>query len=169
MPLLLSHYSSSKIVLANGEVLNVTSQSHPDLFWGMRGAGIGFGIITHFELNTFELGKIWGGTRTYAHEHETAAIDAMYKFVKEGLDPLAEAFLIVTDAARDGNSVYTVAISHSNPEEDPPIFDDFKRLVPLVSSTQIRTLKSFCDELDILNVPGFRYVNIRTPKKGIEG
>jgi hypothetical protein len=121
----------------------------------MRGAGVCFGIVTGLELGTFELGNIWGGARTFAHEHETAVLNAFNKFVNTGVDPLAEAFLIITDAAKDGNSVYTMILSRSSPEEDPPIFDDFKRLTPLVSSTQTRTLTNFCDEIDSQNVAGF--------------
>ncbi|KAM0262156.1 hypothetical protein ACHAQJ_001899 [Trichoderma viride] len=148
---------SYELVLANGQVLKVTRESYPDLFWGMRGAGVVFGIVTSLELETFELGKMWGGTRTFAHEHETAVLDAFTKFVITGFDPLAEIFLTITDAAKDGKSVYTTILSHSSHEEDPPIFDDFKRLTPLVTSTQTRTLTNFCDDLDSRNVAGLRY------------
>lgn len=124
----------------------------------MRGAGITFGIVTRFELKTFDLGEIWGGVSAFAHEHETAILDAFYKFVHENPDPRAEAFLITTDAAKDGNSVFAMVMSHSNPQSDTTAFDDFKRLTPLFSSTQSRTLKNFCDEMDSLNEPGFRYI-----------
>ncbi|RFU77461.1 fad binding domain-containing [Trichoderma arundinaceum] len=148
---------SVTLVLVNGQVLNVTRESHTDLFWSMRGAGVGFGIVTRFELNTFEMVKIWGGARVFAHEHETEVINAFHKLVNTGSDPLAEAFLIVTDAAKNGNSVYTMVLSRSSPENDPPVFDDFKRLAPLVSSTQPRALTNLRDEIDGQNVAGFRY------------
>ncbi|KAL7919866.1 hypothetical protein ACQKWADRAFT_300271 [Trichoderma austrokoningii] len=148
---------SYELVLANGNVLNVTEKSHPDLFWGMRGAGITFGVVTRFELKTFDLGEIWGGVSAFAHEHEDAILDAFNKFLHTGSDPRAEAFLIATDAAKDGNTVYAVAMSHSNPQVATTAFDDFKRLTPLFSSTQVRSLKDFCDELDSRNEPGFRY------------
>lgn len=151
-----------KLVLANGEVLNVTKKSHPDLFWGMRGAGITFGIVTRLELKTFDLGEIWGGASAFAHEHETAIFDAFNKFVHTNQDPLAEAFLIATDMVKDGNSVYTMVMSHSNPQSGTPsAFDDFKCLTPLFSSAQTRNLKNFCDEMDSQNESGFRYVRPR--------
>jgi FAD/FMN-containing dehydrogenase len=78
-----SHRSQLRLqlVLANGEILNVTKKTHPDLFWGMRGAGITFGVVTRFELKTFDLGEIWGGASVFAHEHETAILDAFNKFI----------------------------------------------------------------------------------------
>ncbi|KAK3934355.1 hypothetical protein QBC46DRAFT_368250 [Diplogelasinospora grovesii] len=38
------------VVLANGTAIRVNETSHPDLLWGMKGAGHNFGIVTSFEL-----------------------------------------------------------------------------------------------------------------------
>jgi FAD/FMN-containing dehydrogenase len=37
------------MVLANGTAVTVSSESNPDLFWAIRGAGHNFGIVTEFE------------------------------------------------------------------------------------------------------------------------
>ena len=37
---------SVRIVLANGRLIEVSESSYSDLFWGIRGAGANFGIIT---------------------------------------------------------------------------------------------------------------------------
>jgi FAD/FMN-containing dehydrogenase len=34
------------MVTAEGELIEVSENSYPDLFWGLRGAGTNFGIIT---------------------------------------------------------------------------------------------------------------------------
>ncbi|PRP84185.1 FAD linked oxidase domain-containing protein [Planoprotostelium fungivorum] len=45
------HVSAITMVDANGDVLVVDRQNHPDLFWAMRGAGGGsFGVVTKFRL-----------------------------------------------------------------------------------------------------------------------
>ncbi|KAL7790517.1 hypothetical protein V8C43DRAFT_284765 [Trichoderma afarasin] len=148
---------SYELVLANGQILNVSEKSHPDLFWGMRGAGITFGIVTRMELRTFNFGQIWGGASVFAQENKAAVFDAFNKFVHDASDPSAEAFMLATDAAKDGNSVYAVITSHSNPQSDTAAFDDIKSLTPLASTTQIRSLKNLCDEMDSQNEPGFRF------------
>jgi FAD/FMN-containing dehydrogenase len=43
---------SARIVTADGRALVCDPGHHPDLFWGLRGAGASFGIVTQLELAT---------------------------------------------------------------------------------------------------------------------
>lgn len=38
---------SVRLVTADGQLIEVSKYSHPDLFWAIRGAGSNFGIITY--------------------------------------------------------------------------------------------------------------------------
>ncbi|KAM5483343.1 hypothetical protein MaudMau93_006308 [Microsporum audouinii] len=44
-----------RVILANGSIVHCSATENSDLFWGIRGAGSSFGIVTEFEFNTFEL------------------------------------------------------------------------------------------------------------------
>lgn len=44
----------AEIVLANGTSVTASESSNPDLFWGLRGAGSAFGIVTSFKFKTFK-------------------------------------------------------------------------------------------------------------------
>jgi FAD/FMN-containing dehydrogenase len=47
---------SFELVTAAGEVLRVTRDEHPDLFWGLCGGGGNFGVVTGFEFRLHEIG-----------------------------------------------------------------------------------------------------------------
>ena len=41
---------SAEMVTADGQILRVTDDEHPDLFWAIRGGGGNYGIVTEFEF-----------------------------------------------------------------------------------------------------------------------
>jgi FAD/FMN-containing dehydrogenase len=49
------------LVLANGEVVRASADSHPDLFWAVRGGGGNFGIATSLEYTLHPVGPMVHG------------------------------------------------------------------------------------------------------------
>src|SRR5215218_10467585 len=60
---------SVELVTADGRVVRASEDEHPELFWGLRGAGANFGVVTSFEfgLHPFE-GMVTHGTVTHPLE-----------------------------------------------------------------------------------------------------
>jgi hypothetical protein len=52
---------AAEIVTADGELITVDAESHPDLFWAIRGGGGNFGVATRFKFRLNELGGFVGG------------------------------------------------------------------------------------------------------------
>jgi FAD/FMN-containing dehydrogenase len=52
---------AAEIVTADGELLHVDDEHHPDLFWAIRGGGGNFGVVTRFRFRLHELPTVVGG------------------------------------------------------------------------------------------------------------
>ena len=52
---------AAEIVTADGELLRVDNNSHPDLFWAIRGGGGNFGVVTRFLYRLHPLEQVIGG------------------------------------------------------------------------------------------------------------
>ncbi|MET0939669.1 MAG: FAD-binding oxidoreductase [Gaiellaceae bacterium] len=70
-----------ELVTADGEVFEVTAESHPDLFWALRGGGGNFGVATAFTYRLHPLETVTGGL--IAHPIDAAA--DMLRFYRDAL------------------------------------------------------------------------------------
>jgi FAD/FMN-containing dehydrogenase len=55
---------AAEIVTADGELLHVDDETHPDLFWAIRGGGGNLGVATRFRFRLHDVPSIVGGILT---------------------------------------------------------------------------------------------------------
>jgi FAD/FMN-containing dehydrogenase len=70
-----------ELVTADGQVLQVDAESHPDLFWALRGGGGNFGVATSFTYRLHPLRTVTGGL--IAHPFDAAA--DMLRFYRDAV------------------------------------------------------------------------------------
>ncbi|HZY28852.1 MAG TPA: FAD-binding oxidoreductase [Jiangellaceae bacterium] len=52
---------AAEVVTADGEIVRVDANTHPDLFWAIRGGGGNFGVVTRFQFRLHQVNTVVGG------------------------------------------------------------------------------------------------------------
>ncbi len=78
-----------EIVTADGKVLQVSALENPDLFWGLRGGGGNFGIVTRFEYQLHPLAHpVLAGGRLYPFSQARTVLTALLELADRAPDEL---------------------------------------------------------------------------------
>ena len=64
------------VVTAKGELLRVSEEEHPDLFWGLKGGGGNFGIVTSLEFDLYPVTMMYGGNLIYPMDKAREVLEA---------------------------------------------------------------------------------------------
>jgi FAD binding domain/Berberine and berberine like len=83
---------SADVVLADGQLVTASAKSHADLFWGLRGGGGNFGVVTSFRVRAQSLTTILAGRLTYAFTQAEVVMRGYREFAASAPDELGAGF-----------------------------------------------------------------------------
>jgi FAD/FMN-containing dehydrogenase len=87
----------AEVVTADGRIVTASETENPDLFWGLRGGGGNFGIVTAFHLRVHPLGPIvLGGMLMHMAEHAREVLRAYRDFMSSAPDQVGTGLAFVT-------------------------------------------------------------------------
>ncbi|KAF2449429.1 FAD-binding domain-containing protein [Karstenula rhodostoma CBS 690.94] len=133
---ILDNLVSARVVLANGSAVTASSSSNPDLFWGLRGAGHSFGIVTSLQLKAYDIPSNW---TVYTFIYNSDKLEAVLDVVNEvDGNAMRPANLVLSGVGTRippmdlHNPLIVYTVSYQGPEaEAAPYFARFKAIGPI--------------------------------------
>jgi FAD/FMN-containing dehydrogenase len=84
---------SAEVVTADGRLVIASEDENDELFWGLRGGGGNFGVVTSYEFRLHPVGPtVVGGMLVHPLEQAGEVLRTYRDYVAEGPDELATAF-----------------------------------------------------------------------------
>ncbi len=104
---------SVELVTADGDVLQVSEETEPELFWGLRGGGGNFGIAASFEFEAHPLDTILGGIVAYPLADAVRVFAAYQEITANPPDELVSFFGLVHAPDGSGHKIVAAPICHA--------------------------------------------------------
>jgi FAD/FMN-containing dehydrogenase len=104
------------LVLADGRVLTASATAHAELFWGLRGGGGNFGIVTSFEYHLHPVGPLLAGLLIYPLAQAREVLRRYRELTSTAPDALGTLAALAT--VPDGTPAGVLLIAHNGRIED---------------------------------------------------
>lgn len=105
--------TSVELVTADGDVVQVSDDTDPDLFWGLRGGGGNFGIAASLEFDVHPLDMILGGIVAYPLAEALPVFAAYQEVTDAPPDELVSFFGLVHAPDGSGHQIVAVPVCHA--------------------------------------------------------
>ncbi|WP_245525556.1 MULTISPECIES: FAD-binding oxidoreductase [unclassified Mesorhizobium] len=103
-----------EIVTADGRLLKASAAENTDLFWGIRGGGGNFGVVTAFEYKLHPVGPLLiAGSVLYRYDHAREAMRFYRTFSSNAPDELSLDAALVT--APSGERFFSISACYIGP------------------------------------------------------
>jgi FAD/FMN-containing dehydrogenase len=109
------------LVTADGQMVRASASEHPDLFWGMRGGGGNFGIVTAFQFQLHPVGSLLAGMVVHPLSKAREVLRFYREYSRTAPDELTAYAALVTTP--DGLPAIAIVLCYCGP------LDEGERLV----------------------------------------
>lgn len=151
-----------EVVTASGAIVNANPSNHPDLYRALKGGTANFGVVTRFDVRTFEQGTLWAGQVVYPVSTISAQLDALANFTQQqgsSSNATADAQVIWAMATTNTYQIIANFYSYTQPTPWPADLAPFAALPYRVAdTTRVGALPEFAQELNQGTPNGKRYL-----------
>jgi FAD/FMN-containing dehydrogenase len=87
---------SADVVLADGTLVTASEETHPDLFWALRGGGGNFGVVTSFEFRLQPVKTMYAGPTFWPLEQSVEVMKAYRDYIIDAPKSINGFFAFLT-------------------------------------------------------------------------
>ncbi|WP_052423285.1 FAD-binding oxidoreductase [Nonomuraea candida] len=114
----------AEVLLADGRHVTAAPDSHPDLFWALRGGGGGFGVVTALEFRLHPVPEVFSGFVYFPIEAAARTLEAYRSWIDDAPDEISTAVVLrrmpddeQVPAAVRGRHVVLLKVLYAGPAE----------------------------------------------------
>jgi FAD/FMN-containing dehydrogenase len=132
---------SADVVTADGKFLTASERENEDLFWGLRGGGGNFGVVTSLEYRLAEVDQVYAGPIFYNLEDAATVLRMFDEFIRDAPEEFGgfPAFQIAPPLPfipedRHGDTLCLVVVHWAGPlDEAEKALKPFREVAPIVA------------------------------------
>ena len=150
---------SVDVVTADGRFLTANATENADLFWGLRGGGGNFGVVTSFEYKLHPVGPmVLGGMVVHPFERAKEVLQFYRDFSGSAPDELTSWAVLLTSPQGDPVPVVIIAVCYSGTvEEGERVLQPLREFgPPLAYQVGPMSYTDLQQMGDVLNPPGLQ-------------
>jgi FAD/FMN-containing dehydrogenase len=148
---------SAEVVLADGRIITASADENEDLFWGLRGGGGNFGVVTSFEYQLHSVSQVLAGPVIHPFPAAAGVLDFYSQFAQDIPDELTTGCVLMPSP--EGFPVAAIVACWNGP------FDEGERYLrpvrefgpPVADELQLMPYAGIQTALDPMLPPGDRY------------
>ncbi|MCK2216189.1 FAD-binding protein [Actinomadura sp. ATCC 31491] len=111
----------AEVLLADGRHVTASPDSHPELFWALRGGGGGFGVVTSLEFRLHPVARVHSGFAYFPIEAAGELLEAYRTWIDDAPDALSTAVVLrrmPADGPLPGRHVAQLKVVHAGDEAE---------------------------------------------------
>jgi FAD/FMN-containing dehydrogenase len=132
---------SADVVTADGKFLTASEHENDDLFWGLRGGGGNFGVVTSLEYRLSEVDQVFAGPIFYNLEDAATVLRMFDEFIREAPEEFGgfPGFQIAPPLPfipedRHGDTLVLVVVHWAGPlDKAEKVLKPFRDVAPIVA------------------------------------
>ncbi|KAJ5875753.1 Xylooligosaccharide oxidase [Penicillium subrubescens] len=136
--LTIDNLRSARVVLADGSLVTASETQHPDLFWGLRGAGYNFGVVVEFTYQAYDQSpRVYSGILGFSPDKLEKVIEQLNGTLANPDERSGAMCIFAHGPGGSGPMIIVICFYNGTREEGQKRFTGFLALEPFLNTVDM--------------------------------